>query len=134
MLDPWPRCPSTSPFARGLSRTSRASRQSSLAGSKPRTLRAPSKKQRSHRGLRKHRTAFASAGDIALVGGDRSLDRWLLGNEGVASFRIRVGREISSAALIADGYHARVDGWTSLAVLFGAVGVWLGYPLADPSG
>ena len=55
-----------------------------------------------------------------------------LGNEGVAIFRIRVGREISSAALVADGYHARVDGWTSLAVLFGAVGVWLGYPLADP--
>jgi len=55
-----------------------------------------------------------------------------LGNEGVAIFRIRVGREISSAALIADGYHARVDGWTSLAVLVGAVGVWLGYPLADP--
>ena len=55
-----------------------------------------------------------------------------LGNEIVAIFRIRVGREISSAALIADGYHARVDGWTSLAVLFGAIGVWLGYPLADP--
>jgi cation diffusion facilitator family transporter len=55
-----------------------------------------------------------------------------LGNEAVAIFRIRVGREISSAALIADGYHARVDGWTSLAVLFGAIGVWLGYPLADP--
>ncbi len=55
-----------------------------------------------------------------------------LGNEAVAIFRIRIGREINSAALIADGYHARVDGWTSLAVLFGAVGVWLGYPLADP--
>jgi cation diffusion facilitator family transporter len=55
-----------------------------------------------------------------------------LGNEGVAVFRIRVGRQIGSAALIADGYHARVDGWTSLAVLIGAVGVWLGYPLADP--
>jgi len=55
-----------------------------------------------------------------------------LGNEGVAIFRIRVGRQIGSAALVADGYHARVDGWTSLAVLFGAVGVWLGYPLADP--
>ncbi|MGH2398305.1 MAG: cation diffusion facilitator family transporter [bacterium] len=55
-----------------------------------------------------------------------------LGNEAVAVFRIRVGREIGSAALIADGYHARVDGWTSLAVLFGAAGVWLGYPLADP--
>jgi len=55
-----------------------------------------------------------------------------LGNEGVAVFRIRVGKEIGSAALIADGYHARVDGWTSLAVLAGAIGVWLGYPLADP--
>jgi cation diffusion facilitator family transporter len=55
-----------------------------------------------------------------------------LGNEAVAVFRIRVGREIGSAALVADGYHARTDGWTSLAVLAGAVGVWLGYPLADP--
>jgi cation diffusion facilitator family transporter len=54
------------------------------------------------------------------------------GNEIVAVFRIRVGKEINSAALIADGYHARVDGLTSLAVLFGAIGVWLGYPLADP--
>src|SRR5216684_4402630 len=42
-----------------------------------------------------------------------------LGNEGVAIFRIRVGKEIGSAALIADGYHARTDGWTSLAVLAG---------------
>lgn len=55
-----------------------------------------------------------------------------LGNEAVAIFRIQVGKEIGSAALIADGYHARVDGLTSLAVLFGAVGIWLGYPLADP--
>jgi cation diffusion facilitator family transporter len=55
-----------------------------------------------------------------------------VGNEVVAIFRIKVGNEIGSAALIADGYHARVDGLTSLAVLFGAVGVWLGYPLADP--
>lgn len=55
-----------------------------------------------------------------------------LGNEGVAIFRIRVGKEIGSAALIADGYHARTDGWTSLAVLAGAVGVWFGFPLADP--
>ena len=55
-----------------------------------------------------------------------------LGNEAVAVFRIRVGREIGSAALVADGYHARTDGWTSLAVLAGAAGVWLGYPLADP--
>jgi cation diffusion facilitator family transporter len=55
-----------------------------------------------------------------------------LGNEAVAIFRIRVGRQIGSAALVADGYHARTDGWTSLAVLVGAIGVGLGYPLADP--
>ena len=54
------------------------------------------------------------------------------GNEIVAVFRIRVGRQMNSAALIADGYHARTDGFTSLAVVFGALGVWLGYPLADP--
>jgi cation diffusion facilitator family transporter len=55
-----------------------------------------------------------------------------LGNELVALFRIQVGKEIGSAALIADGYHARTDGWTSLAVLVGAIGVYLGYPKADP--
>ncbi|MFP5504439.1 MAG: cation diffusion facilitator family transporter [Candidatus Sericytochromatia bacterium] len=55
-----------------------------------------------------------------------------VGNEAVAIFRIRVGKEIGSAALVADGYHARTDGLTSLAVLFGAIGVWLGFPLADP--
>ncbi len=55
-----------------------------------------------------------------------------VGNEAVAIFRLRVGREINSAALIADGQHARVDGWTSLAVLLGAIGVWMGYPIADP--
>jgi cation diffusion facilitator family transporter len=87
----------------------------------------------------------------ALVAGYESLDRlfhpqqinylaWValagligfIGNEAVAVFRIRVGREINSAALIADGYHARTDGLTSLAVVAGAVGVWLGIPLADP--
>lgn len=55
-----------------------------------------------------------------------------LGNEAVAVFRIRVGRQMNSAALIADGYHARTDGLTSLAVVFGAFGVWMGFPLADP--
>jgi len=54
------------------------------------------------------------------------------GNEAVALYRIRVGRQIGSAALVADGYHARTDGLTSLAVVAGAVGVWLGYPIADP--
>src|SRR5215470_8895776 len=55
-----------------------------------------------------------------------------IGNELVAVYRIRIGRRIGSAALIADGLHARTDGFTSLAVLFGAAGVALGYPLADP--
>ena len=55
-----------------------------------------------------------------------------LGNEIVATYRIRIGRRIGSAALVADGLHARTDGFTSLAVLFGAGGVALGYPLADP--
>lgn len=55
-----------------------------------------------------------------------------VGNEAVAIFRIRVGKQIGSAALVADGYHARTDGWISLAVLLGAVGVYFGYPMADP--
>ncbi|HZY50240.1 MAG TPA: cation diffusion facilitator family transporter [Devosia sp.] len=55
-----------------------------------------------------------------------------IGNEAVAVFRIRVGRAMNSAALIADGYHARTDGLTSLAVVLGAAGVWAGFPLADP--
>ncbi len=55
-----------------------------------------------------------------------------VGNELVALYRIRVGRRIGSAALVADGLHARTDGFTSLAVVFGAAGVALGYPLADP--
>ena len=87
----------------------------------------------------------------AIVAGYQAIDRlvhpqatthlgWLaaagtigfLGNEIVAVFRIRVGRRMNSAALIADGYHARTDGLTSLAVVLGAVGVWFGFPLADP--
>jgi cation diffusion facilitator family transporter len=55
-----------------------------------------------------------------------------LGNEAVAVYRIRVGRQIGSAALVADGVHARLDGFTSLAVVLGAIGVILGFPLADP--
>ncbi|RJQ83756.1 cation diffusion facilitator family transporter [Amycolatopsis panacis] len=54
------------------------------------------------------------------------------GNELVARYRITVGRQIGSAALVADGLHARTDGFTSLAVVFGALGVWAGFPLADP--
>jgi cation diffusion facilitator family transporter len=55
-----------------------------------------------------------------------------LGNETVAVFRIREGRAIGSAALVADGYHARTDGFTSLAVLVGAGGVAIGWTWADP--
>jgi cation diffusion facilitator family transporter len=54
------------------------------------------------------------------------------GNELVAVYRIRVGSKIGSAALVADGLHARTDGVTSLAVVIGAVGVMAGFPLADP--
>jgi cation diffusion facilitator family transporter len=56
-----------------------------------------------------------------------------LGNELVARYRIRVGRQIGSAALVADGLHARTDGFTSLAVVLGAGGVALGLPWADPA-
>ena len=55
-----------------------------------------------------------------------------LGNEFVAQYRIRVGRQIGSAALVADGLHARTDGFTSLAVFAGAAGIALGLPWADP--
>ncbi|MCZ0912777.1 cation diffusion facilitator family transporter [Gordonia amicalis] len=55
-----------------------------------------------------------------------------IGNEWVALYRIRVGRRIGSAALVADGLHARTDGFTSLAVLLSAGGVAVGIPLADP--
>lgn len=55
-----------------------------------------------------------------------------IGNEVVALYRIRIGREIGSAALVADGQHARVDGFTSLAVLLGTLGVLAGFPIADP--
>ena len=55
-----------------------------------------------------------------------------IGNEAVAVYRIRVGRQIGSAALVADGVHARTDGFTSLAVVLGVIGIWLGFLLADP--
>lgn len=54
------------------------------------------------------------------------------GNELVARYRIRVGRRIGSAALVADGLHARTDGFTSLAVLLGAGGAAIGWDWADP--
>lgn len=54
------------------------------------------------------------------------------GNEVVARYRIGVGRRIGSAALVADGLHARTDGFTSLAVVLAAAGAWLGWGWADP--
>ncbi|MCT7355104.1 cation diffusion facilitator family transporter [Streptomyces sp. 15-116A] len=68
-----------------------------------------------------HLPAVAAA---ALVG--------FAGNEWVARYRIRVGRAIGSAALVADGLHARTDGFTSLAVLLSAGGAALGWRYADP--
>ena len=55
-----------------------------------------------------------------------------LGNEGVALLQIGMGRKIGSAAMVADGQHARTDGFTSLAVLGAAFGTWLGFPIVDP--
>ena len=55
-----------------------------------------------------------------------------IGNEWVARYRISVGRDIGSAALVADGLHARTDGFTSLAVVVSALGAWAGLPRADP--
>ncbi|MFN8418853.1 MAG: cation diffusion facilitator family transporter [Anaerolineae bacterium] len=55
-----------------------------------------------------------------------------LGNEAVARLQIRVGKQIGSEAMIADGRHAQVDGLTSLAVLIAVIGTWLGFPILDP--
>ena len=55
-----------------------------------------------------------------------------IGNEAVAVLQIRTGRKIGSAALVADGLHARTDGLTSLSVLLAVGGTWLGFPIVDP--
>ncbi len=54
------------------------------------------------------------------------------GNELVARYRIRAGRRIGSAALITEGQHARTDAMTSLAVVVGVIGAWLGLGWVDP--
>lgn len=74
-----------------------------------------------HPGELRHLGVLACAG---LVG--------FIGNEVVAQYRIRTGRRIGSAALVADGLHARTDGFTSLAVVLSAGGAWMGFSLADP--
>jgi cation diffusion facilitator family transporter len=68
-----------------------------------------------------HLLATAIAGAVGFIG-----------NEWVAVYRIRSGKRIGSAALVADGYHARADGFTSLAVVLGVAGVAAGFELADP--
>lgn len=69
-------------------------------------------------------THLAAVAGAALAG--------FAGNELAARYRIRTGRRIGSAALVADGLHARADGFTSLAVLAGAGGTALGWAWADP--
>ena len=65
--------------------------------------------------------AVAAAGAIGFVG-----------NEIAAQVRLRAGRRLASPALIADGNHARVDGFVSLGVVASAIVVALGLELADP--
>jgi cation diffusion facilitator family transporter len=55
-----------------------------------------------------------------------------VGNEAVALYRVRVGRRIGSAALVADGHHARADGFTSLGVVISALAAFAGIERADP--
>jgi cation diffusion facilitator family transporter len=68
-----------------------------------------------------HLGVLAAAGVVGFVG-----------NEIAAQVRLRGGRRLSSPALIADGNHARVDGFVSLSVVATAVFVWLGIRIADP--
>jgi cation diffusion facilitator family transporter len=65
--------------------------------------------------------ALAVAGVIGFVG-----------NELAARVRLRAGDRLDSPALIADGHHARVDGFVSLGVVASAVVVALGVKIADP--
>lgn len=69
------------------------------------------------------RTTMTTVLIAALIG--------FFGNEAVARLRLKVGKEIGSAALVADGYHARADGLTSLGVL-GSVGVALPFSRVIP--
>lgn len=56
----------------------------------------------------------------------------IVGNEVVARYKIKVGRRIGSATLVAEGHHSRIDSLTSLAAGLGLAGAGLGFPLADP--
>jgi cation diffusion facilitator family transporter len=74
-----------------------------------------------HRQAPSHLWVLAAAGAIGF-----------LGNEAAAVLRLRAGRRLSSPALVADGYHARIDGLVSLGVVASAGVVALGAPIADP--
>ena len=68
-----------------------------------------------------HLLALALAGGVGFIG-----------NEVAAQLRLRGGSRLHSAALLADGHHARVDGFVSLGVVASAGAVALGFDLADP--
>ncbi|WP_326835677.1 cation diffusion facilitator family transporter [Amycolatopsis rhabdoformis] len=74
-----------------------------------------------------HPQPMVGAGWVALAG-----VIGFAGNEVVARYRVRVGRRIGSAALVADGLHARADGFASLAVVLAAGGALVGWAWADP--
>jgi cation diffusion facilitator family transporter len=56
----------------------------------------------------------------------------VIGNEIVAVIRWRAGRRLDSAALIADGHHARADGYVSAGIIVSTAFIALGLPIADP--
>jgi len=56
----------------------------------------------------------------------------VVGNEVAAVIRWRAGRRLDSPALIADGHHARADGYVSAGIIVGALFIALGFPIADP--
>jgi cation diffusion facilitator family transporter len=68
-----------------------------------------------------HLPALAIAGAIGFAG-----------NELAARVRLRAGKRLDSAALVADGHHARIDGFVSLGVVAAAAAVAVGLPRADP--
>ncbi len=68
-----------------------------------------------------HLAALAAAGAVGFIG-----------NEIAALIRLRAGKRLASPALVADGYHARTDGFVSLGVVGSAIIVALGFELGDP--
>jgi cation diffusion facilitator family transporter len=75
---------------------------------------------------------YPSRGAFASMGACRSRTHRLLGNELAARVRLHAGGRLSSPALVADGQHARVDGFVSLGVIASAALVALGWDVGDP--